>query len=41
MRTSCAMMASSVPPPVEGEVAEVDGAIEVGGVAFSVRAASV
>ena len=36
MRTSYAMMASSVIPPAEDEGAEVDGAIEVRGVAVSV-----
>ena len=36
MRTSCAMMASSVTPPVEDEAAEVDGAVEFGGAAVSV-----
>ena len=41
MRTSCAMMASSVTPPTEDEGAKVDGAIEAGGATISVRAASV
>ena len=36
MRTSYAMMASSVTPPVEDEGAEVEGAVEVRGVAVSV-----
>ena len=31
MRTSCAMMASSVTPAVEEEGVEVDGAVEYGG----------
>ena len=31
MRTSCAMMTSSVSPPAEDEGAEVDGAIEARG----------
>ena len=37
MHTSYAMMASSVTPPVEDEGAKMDGAMEVGGVAISVR----
>ena len=37
MRTSCAMMASSITPPTEDEGAKVDGALEAGGVAVSVR----
>ena len=37
MHISCAMMASRVIPPVEDERAEVDGAVEVGGVAVSVQ----
>ena len=37
MRTNCAMMASSVTPPVEDEGAGVDGVVEVGGVAVSIR----
>ena len=37
MRTSCAMMASSVTPLVEDEGTKVDGAIEAGGAAVSVR----
>ena len=37
MRTSCAIMASSVTPPTEDERAEVDGVVEVGGVTVSVR----
>ena len=37
MCTSCAMMASSVTPPTKDEGAEVDGAVEAGGVAESVR----
>ena len=36
MRTSCAMMASSVTPPTEDEEVEVDGAVEVGGAAVCV-----
>ena len=32
MQISCAMMASRVTPPAEDEEAEVDGAVEVGGV---------
>ena len=32
MHTSCAMMASSVTPPTKDEGAEVDGAVEAGGV---------
>ena len=36
MHTSCAMMALSVTPPSEDEGAEVDGAVEVGGVAVSI-----
>ena len=31
MRTSCAMMASSVTPPTDDEGAKMDGAVEVGG----------
>ena len=41
MRTSCAMMASSVTPPAEDEGTEVDGVVEAGGATISVRAASV
>ena len=37
MRTSCAMMASRVTPPIEEEGVEVDGAEKAGGVAVSVR----
>ena len=37
MHTSCAMMASSVTLPTEDKGADVDGAIEVGGVAVSVQ----
>ena len=37
MRTSYAMMASSVTPPAEEEGAEVDGAAEAGGAAVLVR----
>ena len=37
MCTSYAIMASSVTPPVEDEEAEVDGAVEAGGVVVSVR----
>ena len=37
MRTSCAKMASNVTPPVEDKGAEVEGAVEVGGAAVSVR----
>ena len=37
MRTSCAMMASSVIPPIEDEGAEVEGAVEVRGAAVSIR----
>ena len=37
MRTSYAMMASSVTPPAEDEGAKVDGAVEVGGVVISIR----
>ena len=37
MRTSCAMMAISVTPPVEDEGAEVDGTVQVKGVAVFVR----
>ena len=36
MHISCAMMASSVTAFAEDEGAEVDGAVEVGGVAVSV-----
>ena len=36
MRTSCAMMASSVIPPAEDEGTEVDGAVEAGGAAVCV-----
>ena len=36
MHTNRAMMASRVTPPVEDEGAEVDGAVEAGGVAVSV-----
>ena len=36
MRTSCAMMASSVTPLVENEGAEVDGTVEAGGAAVCV-----
>ena len=36
MRTSYAMMASSVTPPTENEGAEVDGAVEVGEAAVCV-----
>ena len=37
MHTSCAMMASSVTLLAEGEEADVDGAVEAGGVAVSIR----
>ena len=37
MRTSCAMMASSVTPSAEDEGAEVDGVVEVGGIVVSVQ----
>ena len=37
MRTSCAMMASSVTPSAEDEGAEVDGVVEAGGVAVSIQ----
>ena len=37
MLSSCAIMASSVTPPIEDEGAEVDGVVEVGGVTVSVR----
>ena len=37
MRTSCAMMASSVTPPTEDEGAKVDGAIEAGGAAITIQ----
>ena len=37
MRTSCAIMASSVTPPAEDEGAEVDGVVEVGGVTVSIQ----
>ena len=37
MRTSCAMMASSVTPPAEDKGAKVDEAVEAGGVAVSIR----
>ena len=37
MHTSCAMMASIVTSPAEDERAEVDGAVEAGGVAVSIR----
>ena len=37
MCTSCAMMASSVIPPVEDEGAEVEGAVEIGEAAVSIR----
>ena len=37
MRTSCAMMASSITPPAEDEGEKVDGAVEAGGVAVSVQ----
>ena len=37
MRTSYAMMASSVTPPAEDEGAKVDGAVEDGRVVVSVR----
>ena len=37
MRTSCAMMASSVTPPIEDEEAEVDEAVEARGVFVSIR----
>ena len=36
MHTSCAMMASSVTSPTDDKEAEVDGAVEVGGVAICV-----
>ena len=36
MRTSCAMMASSVIPPAKDEEVEVDGVVEAGGAAFCV-----
>ena len=36
MRTSCAMMASRVTPPVKDEGAEVDGVEEAGGVVVSI-----
>ena len=36
MRTSCAMMASSITPPTDDEGAEVDGAVEAGGAAVFV-----
>ena len=37
MHTSCAMMVSRVTLPAEDEGEEVDGAVEAGGVAISVR----
>ena len=37
MRTSYAMMASTITPPAEDEGAKVDGVVEVGGVVVSVR----
>ena len=37
MHTSCAMMASIVTSPAEDERAEVDGAVEAGGVVVSVQ----
>ena len=37
MHTSYAMMASSVTPPTKDEGAEVDEAVEAGGVIVSVR----
>ena len=37
MRTSCAIMSSRVTPPVEEEVADVDGAVEAGGRRASMR----
>ena len=37
MRTSYAMMASSVTPPTKDEGDEVDGVVEARGVAVSVR----
>ena len=37
MPTSYAMMASRVTPPAEDKGAEVDGAVEAGGVAVSIR----
>ena len=40
MRTSYVMMVSSVTPPTKEEGAEVDGAVEAGGVAVSVQVAS-
>ena len=36
MRTSYAMMASTVTPPEEDEGAKVDGVVEAGGVVVSV-----
>ena len=37
MRSSCAMMASSVTPPTEDEGTEVDGAVEARGAAVTIR----
>ena len=37
MCTSYAMMASNVTPPTKDEGAKVDGAVEAGGVAVSIR----
>ena len=37
MHTSCAMMASRVTPPAEDKGVEVDGAVEAGGAAISIR----
>ena len=37
MHTSYAMMASSVTPPTKDEEAEVEGAVEAGGVTISVQ----
>ena len=37
MRTSYAMMSSTVTPPVEEEGANVDGAVEAGGIAVPDR----
>ena len=37
MRSSCAMMASRVTPPIEEKGAKVEGVEEVGGVVVSVQ----
>ena len=37
MHISCAMMASDVTPPIEDKGAEVDGAVEAGGVVVSIQ----